>query len=156
MNIIEDTGQKIGLHEIKNNWFNSNNHKITRCHLPCGDYALFPTISVDTKQNMEEIATNLCSTKAEHVRVRNEMLLAQRNNCKLIFLVENENGISDISQVHTWEDKRNIKNKKHKPVDAERLQKTMLTMESKYGCKFLFCHPNESAYTIIKLLKGEF
>ena len=38
MVIIEDTGQKLGKHEIKNNYFKEHNIKVIRNKLPVGDY----------------------------------------------------------------------------------------------------------------------
>ena len=152
MYIIEDTGQKIGQHTIKNDWFCQNDIPIIRNKLPFGDYALPPSVAVDTKRDMEEIAGNICGGKAEHNRFKRECIKAKDAGCKLYFLVENNNGISSIDDVHTWINPRYI----YQPgcVQGDRLEKAMRTMQERYGCTFLFCKPEESAEIIQKLLTG--
>lgn len=51
MVIIEDTRQKSGQHELKHQCFEDMNVTLVRNMLPFGDYALPPSVSVDTKAN---------------------------------------------------------------------------------------------------------
>lgn len=151
MIIQEDTRQKIDKHDIKHQKFAELSVELVRCKLPFGDYAPVPPISIDTKENMDEIANNICGK--EHKRFINECKNARDAGCKLIILVENELGITDISQVHTWQNPRVI----YSPncVQGARLQKAMQTISERYGVTFLFCHPNDSA-SIIKNILGEY
>lgn len=183
MIILEDVAQKVGKHVEKNNWFSDNDIKVLRFPLPVGDYIIandkvldvirrknkrendikkmdfvgtYDTV-VDTKKDIQELYSDLIQ---DHLRFNDELILAQNNGIKLYILVENKDGIKSLDDFIWWKNPRLFmwikKGKKGKPpVDAERLQKTMLTMQEKYGCKFLFCQPSESAYTITKLLKGE-
>lgn len=153
MYIIEDTGQKIGQHTIKNNGFSSMNIPVIRNKLPFGDYALPPKKAVDTKRNMEEIAQNICGCKKEHLRFKNECIKAKEAGCKLYFLVENVVGISSIDDVHTWINPRCIESPSC--VQGDRLEKAMKTMRDRYGCEFLFCKPEEAADIIVKILGGD-
>lgn len=149
MTIQEDTRQKVGEHEIKHQWFSENGVGIVRCKLPFGDYAPIPPVSIDTKRNMDEIAQNICGK--EHRRFINECKAARAAGCALIILVENDLGITDLSQVHTWINPRNIYS--DKCVQGDRLQKAMETISERYGVRFMFCRPEESAQIILETIK---
>ena len=58
--IIEDTRQQAGKHNIKHEWFKDNGVEIIRSKITFGDYCLPPAVSIDTKENMDEIANNIC------------------------------------------------------------------------------------------------
>ena len=147
MVIIEDTRQKSGMHELKHSHFDEMGVQIVRNMLPFGDYALPPTISVDTKANMEEIAQNIGS---DHKRFKRECVAARDAGCQLIILVENTEGISSVNEVHKWINPDLIY--RPRAITGERLQKAMFTMSMRYGVRFEFCKPEESAEKIIELL----
>lgn len=153
--IQEDTRQKAGKHDLKHEYFNQRDISIIRCKLPFGDYALVPSVSIDTKENMDEIAANICGS--EHRRFITECKAAKEAGTQLIILVENELGITDISQVHTWLNPRVIYSPKC--VQGDRLQKAMETINQRYGTIFLFCAPDEAGKRIMEILttwkKGE-
>ena len=154
MYIIEDTAQKIGKHDIKNQWWSENGVTVTRCHLPFGDYCLPPKVAIDTKANISEIATNMCGTSKEHIRFREECKKARDHGCKLYFLIENEDNVKCIEDLVNWYNPR-LKITP-KAVTGQRLAKAMKTMEERYGCSFMFCTPEESAQRIQEILqKGE-
>ena len=148
MVIIEDTRQQSGKHDIKHNWFVTHGISLVRCKLPWGDYAIAPKVSIDTKRDMDEIAGNICGR--EHKRFINECKAARDAGCKLIILVENDLGISDISQVHLWDNPRSIYSADC--IQGARLQKAMITIQERYGVTFLFCSPEDSAEKITELL----
>lgn len=195
MIVLEDKGQKEKKHIAKNKYFASKNIDVMRVPLPVGDYVLMNdkiqdvidrkskrelelkkmdflgtyNVSVDTKENLEEVVNNICG-KA-HPRFRDECILAQNNNIKLYILVENLDGIKTVQDVFSWVNPRRkryfeIKNKqqygkcfsvklpKTPPTSGEILAKAILTMQAKYGVEFLFCKPLESAAKIIELLGG--
>lgn len=151
MHIQEDTRQKAGKHEIKHQFFLENDIGVVRCKLPFGDYAPVPPVSIDTKENMDEIANNICGK--EHKRFINECKAAKSAGCQLIILVENELGITDISQVHTWINPRVI----YSPncVQGARLQKAMETISERYGVQFQFCAPADAGKRIMEIM-GEY
>jgi ribosome-associated protein len=148
MVIIEDTRQQAGKHDIKHQWFEENSVQTIRSKLPFGDYAAVPELSVDTKRNMDEIAQNICGK--EHKRFINECKAAKSAGCQLVILIENEDGITDISMVHTWINPRSI----YSPncVQGPRLQKAMETISERYGVQFMFCPPEKAAQKIIEVL----
>ena len=147
MVIIEDTRQKSGMHELKHSHFNEMGVQLVRNMLPFGDYAKPPTISVDTKANMEEIAQNIGSN---HQRFKRECIAARDAGCQLIILVENTEGISSVKDVHKWINPDLIY--RPRAITGERLQKAMITMSERYGVRFEFCEPEKSAKRIIELL----
>lgn len=148
IHIIEDTRQKAGKHDIKHSFFITNSIDVIRCKLPFGDYAPVPPVAIDTKENMDEIAGNICGK--EHKRFINECKAAKAAGCKLIILVENDVGITDISDVHTWINPRVV----YSPncVQGARLQKAMETISERYGVTFLFCTPENAGQIITEIL----
>lgn len=147
-NIQEDTRQKAGKHDTKHSFFEANEVNVVRCKLPFGDYAPVPPVSIDTKENMDEIAGNICGK--EHTRFINECKSARSAGCQLIILVENDVGITDISEVHNWINPRVV----YSPncVQGPRLQKAMETISERYGVQFLFCHPEDAGRIITEIL----
>lgn len=150
--IIEDTRQQKDQHEIKHNYFSDNGIDLIRCKLPFGDYALPPRVAVDTKKGLSEIANNICGARDEHQRFKRECILARDAGCKLVFLIENDEGISDINQVHLWKNPRTPFNPKC--VQGDRLEKAMKTMSERYGCVFLFCSFSDTGRMIMEILKA--
>lgn len=148
--IQEDTRQQAGKHDLKHDWFAAHGVELVRSKLPFGDYALVPPVAVDTKKDMEEIAANICGK--EHTRFINECKAAKAAGCTLVILVENTVGIRELSQVHTWVNPRAIYSRNC--VQGSRLQKAMETISERYGVRFLFCQPEESAERILAILWG--
>lgn len=152
MNLIEDTRNQIGKHEIKHAAFDAAGDKLLRCKLPVGDYALFPRVAVDTKADMAEIAQNIGGTASEHARFREELKLAREYGCQLFVLVENEDGIEELAQVQYWDNPRRAFSER--AIQGPQLMKAMQTMQERYGVIFMFCRPSEAAGTIKELLRG--
>lgn len=130
MLLIEDDGQKVGKHILKNNYWHKNSVEVARLPLPVGDYILCNekvrdvierkkerginvkkmdflgtyNVSVDSKKDMQEIVGNICGK--QHTRFRDEAILAQNNNIQLYILVENTDGIKSIDDVFRWHNPR--------------------------------------------------
>ena len=130
MIILEDMGQKEEKHIVKNKWFYENGIDVIRVPLPVGDYVVANekvmdvldrkekrnikpkkmdflgtySIAVDTKENIGEIANNICGKS--HDRFRDECILAQNNGIQLYILVENEDGVNDIRDLFEWDNPR--------------------------------------------------
>lgn len=98
---------------------------------------------------------------------------AQNSGIRLYILVENEDKVTSIDDLSLWQNPRlgilvngkemigfwgngkpRYKKVQKYPYAAtgEWLAKACLTMEEKYGCKFLFCKPEESGSKILELL----
>ena len=101
------------------------------------------------------------------------LLRAKHYGVKLYIVVENMDGVGSIDDLFRWVNPRLLimKNStiqigwnrngtpKYKRIQkypnamkGETLAKACMTMELKYGCKFLFCRPEESAELIMQLL----
>lgn len=191
--VVEDTGQKEGEHLIKHAWWSNHQIAYRRFPLPVGDYVLANhkiadvvnrkiargisikkmdflgtyNICVDTKKDIQEIIGNICGKS--HGRFRDECILAQNNNIKLIILVENRDNVYNFDDLIEWDNPRrakydkikqlkergkakNVKLAKLPPTSGRTLARAMQTMEAKYGVKFLFCSPEESGETIMRIL----
>ena len=151
LHIIEDTRQQAGKHELKHEKWAAHGDTIHRCALPCGDYALFPVVSVDTKNSMQEIAQNIGGTAKEHARFRRELVKAKDNGCHLYILIENEDGIRSVDDVARWWNPRIAESPR--AITGERLCKAMHTMQERYGCTFVFCTPEQAAGMIYLILE---
>jgi ribosome-associated protein len=139
-------------------------------------------LSIDTKQDLQEVYSNVVQ---DHCRFRNEMLLAKTNEAVLYVLVEHSDNINTLEDVKAWNNPRIAKycfdlkkklgifgdipiwalynqakakglNPIRPPVESEQLYKKMVTIEGKYGTKFLFCKKSETGKRIVELLGGGF
>jgi len=171
MILLEDTRQQAGKHDLKHEWFEKHGIEIRRCRLYAGDYTL-PTnqsVCIDTKKDIGELIQDV---QTDHVRFRDELLRSKEAGIKLYILVENEGRYVDyrktiwnatvrcIDDLNAWKNPRLYIKKNGKPVYPKAMPGTQLakichTMEERYGCKFLFCKPDESAKLIIDLLQGK-
>lgn len=151
MILIEDSRQQKDKHETKHSYFKAEGTSLLRCKIPVGDYCLPPKVAVDTKASISEIAQNIGGTREEHQRFIREVKLAQEIGTQLYILVENTDGINTVEDVIRWTNPRTEYSPKC--IQGPRLAKAMRTIESRYGCTFMFCHPDEAAETIIDLLR---
>lgn len=152
MVIIEDTRQQKGRHDLKHEHFEADGISLIRCKLPFGDYSLPPAVAVDTKKGLEEICGNICGAAEEHKRFKRECIAARDAGCHLYILVENDEGITDLEQVHTWINPRVVRFPNC--AQGPQLQKAMRTMSERYGVTFLFCAFEDSAEIIEGILKN--
>ncbi len=131
------------------------------------------SVCVDSKYSIQEIVTDVCGP--QHARFRDELVLAQNNRIKVFVLIDNRDGVTCIDDLNDWINPRSkiltldkaaeplaytstgkpIYRKKSKYPNAtkgEQLAKALRTMETKYGCTFCFCTPEESGAEIVRLL----
>ena len=185
MTILEDVNNKSGKHGVKNDFWTASGIEVVRQRLPVGDYVLMNDkiqdvftrkekrgisvkmmdllgsydIAVDSKKDIQELVSDICGKS--HDRFRDECVLAQNNGIKLIILVENTAGITDLRELHRWVNprlfiRRGGKQLYPKATRGVTLMKSCITMEKKYApLQFLFCHPNESGQKILELLGGD-
>lgn len=76
------------------------NHPVSK--LMVGDYMNYdnPRLIIDRKQNLSELCNNVCQ---DHERFRKELIRAQENDIKMIFLVEHGKGIERLrSYKYCW------------------------------------------------------
>lgn len=173
MIIFEDTRNQIGKHSLKHEWFKNNGVEVKRTKLYAGDYTL-PTnqsVCIDSKMSILEVINDV---QADHVRFRAEMQRAAEAGIKLYILVENQGCYIDyrqtrwnptvrcIEDLNNWTNPRLLIMKKGgipkypKAMKGTQIAKICKTMEERYGCKFVFCRPDEAGKMIVEILtKGE-
>ena len=149
MVIIEDTRNKLEHHKAKNDYWSEHGDEIIRCKLAFGDYAEPPKIAVDTKQNLLEIATNMCGAGAERKRFREECKAAKNAGCKLVFLIEYRSVKEPAELIG-----RKIRLMNKKIIEGEQLYTAMVTMSERYGCTFEFCDPKDAGQRIKEILEN--
>ena len=144
--IVEDTRQKDGKHQLKHIGFNNLGVDLLRCKLPFGDYALPPAVSVDTKENLEEIAGNLCGSKKERDRFIRECKAAAAAGCQLIIMVETEHrgSLLDLGAIRLGNGMT---------VTGLQLHRAMTAVAGRYGVRFVLVRPEDAAGQIVKLLE---
>ena len=151
-----DTRNKPGKHDLKHKYFEERGIKTIRTKLYVGDYAFVGgTVCVDTKASIQELANNV---DQQHERFRNEMVKAREAGYALVFLVENEDGVTDLASLPTWVNPRNAINRRkglRPPISGARLAKACATMERKYGVRFAFCTPEEAGARVMEILVSE-
>lgn len=150
MIIIEDTRQQTNKHNAKHKAFTDAGDRVFRCKLIVGDYCIAPSVSVDTKQDIKEIASNMCGSIAEKQRFARECKIANEIGCKLVFLIEDNKYkcIEDLYGKKIWMHSKSV-------IQGDQLALAMITMQNRYGVEFQFCSPNETADRIKQILTNE-
>ena len=146
--IVEDSRQKVGKHQQKHIGFEDLGVGLLRCKLPFGDYALPPAVSVDTKENLEEIAGNLCGSKKERDRFIRECKAAAAAGCQLVIMVETEHAGSLL-------DLGDIRIGSGKVVTGLQLYRAMTAVSGRYGVRFVLVRPEDAAKEIMRILHGK-
>lgn len=146
MVIIEDTRQKDGKHQLKHIGFEDLEVGLLRCKLPFGDYALPPAVSVDTKENLEEIAGNLCGSMKERNRFIRECKAAAAAGCQLVIMVETDHdgSLLDLGAIRIGSGK---------VVSGLQLHRAMTAVAGRYGVRFVLVRPEDAAKEITKILQ---
>lgn len=149
MTLIEDTRNKVGKHKNIAAYCQRCGIELVREKLDYGDY-MFPGghISIDTKQNLEEVASNLLNrSHRDSIRFWNEVRNAHKNGIKLVILVEHGGEIKTINDVPKWKSK-------YSQVTGRRLIDEMIRTEMAYGVRWCFCDRRSTAKRIIEILSG--
>lgn len=126
---------------------------ITHLHgkaLNVGDYMRIdnPHISIDRKQNLNELCNNVCQ---ESARFKRELQRAIDNEIKLIVLVEHSEDIKTLDDVRLWVNPRQETSRYC--VSGDQLHKTLTMFNCAYGVEFQFCSKAETGKRIIQILE---
>lgn len=153
--IIEDTRQQLhgrDKHSEKHKAWAAMGVSLIRSKLAFGDYALPPAVSVDTKRSIQELAGNI---QQDHERFKRELVAARDAGCDLVVLTENTHGIRSLADLEEWiepeHEFRTRRNAKRRIIGAQ-LASACATMHERYGARFVFCAPGESAELIVRIL----
>ena len=142
--IICDTREKKNSHILK--YFETHNIEYVERKLDVGDYmdSDNPQLSIDRKQNLEEIAGNLCTASNRFWR---EVRRARESGVKLIVLIEHSGTIHNIEDVKQWKSK-------YSRVTGRRLTEEMYKVHIAYHVEFLFCDKRSTGRRIYEIIKG--
>lgn len=105
-----------------------------------------PSITVDTKYGLDELAKNL-TNRTDHARFMREVRRAYAARITLVVLIE-QRGIKDTNDVLKWRSK-------HSGVTGSAVVREMFRLQMAYGVKFLFCDKRSTGRMIMEILKGE-
>ena len=151
MVLYEDSRQQPGKHRNIHAYCEQAGIEIIRQALNVGDYQIAGkgNISVDTKQDVAELASNIFQS---HERFRAECERAQRCEIQLIVLIEEALPGGRLDQ---WQSPLGRDGKPKHRFDPKILRKAMLTMQDRYGVKFRFCDGRSTGRVLLEYLKGE-
>lgn len=144
--LIVDTREKRWKHIEEYLYCHNIEYKIQK--LDIGDYMLAenPRISIDRKANLDEISSNLMSGQGNYHRFLKEVKRAKFEGVKLIILIEGTN-CKCLDDVKLWRSK-------YSNITGGWLFRQMKNLSYGYGVEFRFCRKNQTAKTILNLLKG--
>ena len=151
--ILRDTRQQKEEHIIKE--FDKQGILHIRTGLPSADYMaviydkekgfyLDYSILIDTKKDIEEIASNLCNSQ-NHQRILREIQKGKDLGAKQFVFLINGGKIKTIEDLQNW-------SSPHTKVRGETLLKIMNTMKTRYNVRFIIVPKKNMGEMIIKLL----
>lgn len=146
-----DTRQQKGKHENIDKWFLAHDVAFEYKKLDFGDYIRadgLSNISIDTKQNISELAGNLGK---DHPRFKREVLRANAAGFKLIVLIEQGFPYRCIENIAYWIPKR-YTHAKTRPMQGGTLLRIIRTMERKYNIEFILCDKKRTARILCDIL----
>lgn len=146
--IIEDTRQKKDKHDAKHRYWVQTGTPYIRSGLPFGDYWATPRIAIDTKQDIKEIALNVCGNTHEKKRFRDECDKAKTAGCKLVFLIEDKHytGTDDLYGKSIWIHDGRV-------ISGDSIATGMNQLHERFGVEFRFCDPADAGRIIKELLE---
>ena len=150
MIIIQDFREKHGHHNEIFEYCKANNILLYRMKLEVGDYMLgtfengkytpMGSRSIDTKQDLAELATDLYKDK---IAFNKKYRKCYDNGIQLYVLVEQE--VKTLRDIVKW-------SSPHTRVNGRLLLDMIDRLRKSYGVRFVFCPKNQTADNIIKIL----
>lgn len=150
MIIIQDFREKHGHHSEISDYCKDNHILLYRMKLEVGDYMLgtfdngkyTPTghISIDTKQDLSELAADLYKDK---IAFNKKYRKCYDNKIQLYVLVEQE--VKTLRDIVNW-------SSPHTRINGRLLLDMIDRLRKSYGVKFVFCPKNQTAQNIIRIL----
>lgn len=145
-----DTREKIHKKRHILDYFANNNIGVEITKLDVGDYCIKGDefISIDTKRNLMELATNMF---CDRIRFEKECIRAKNKGIKLIILIEEK---FDKEKLLQWRPRQDIDGKRFLNIHGKQVYNEMKRYAQVFGVKFRFCHKLATGNMIIKLLKN--
>lgn len=148
MVLLEDTRNKIGKHKNVHAYCAKHGIEIVRQCLDVGDYMLPDgKISVDTKKDLSELATNLLNPQ-DKKRFMREVKRAREAGIQLVVLCEHGKGVKCLQDVAGWQSE-------YSPVNGRALLDRMYKLSVSYGVRFEFCSKRSTGKRIVEILEGK-
>ena len=115
--------------------------------LDFGDY-MVPggSVSVDRKQNLDELAANLCTS--DRKRFWNEIRNAKKHGIRLVILCEHGGSIHKVMDVLGWKSA-------YSKITGQQIYRAMFQVAAAYGVEFQFCDKRSTGRRIIEILEEE-
>ena len=144
--LIEDTRNKADKHRNVASYCDKHGIELVRQKLEVGDYALPDgNVAVDTKENLNEVATNLMN-RSDASRFWREVRRAREMGVRLVILVEHGGQIKTIRDVPKWKSQ-------YTPVTGRKLIDEMIRCEMAYGVEWQFCDKRSTGKRIMEILR---
>ena len=157
--LMTDTRQHEHKHDAKEAYWSRKGIKVIRSKLYCGDITLLhdQRVCIDTKANLGEWASNIVH---DHARVAAEADRAYENGIRLVFLIENNEGIRSIDEIAKWSNSRWRRWHKQRsgqkpPISSEQLAKATKTFAEHHHCIFAFTSVENAGRAVLYLLTGK-
>lgn len=148
MVLLEDTRNKIGKHKNVHAYCEKHGIELIRECLDVGDYMLPDgKISVDTKKDLSELATNLLNPQ-DKKRFMREVRRAREQGIQLVVLCEHGGKIKCLQDVAGWRSE-------FSPVTGRALLDRMYKLSVSYGVRFEFCSKRNTGKRIVEILEGK-
>ena len=148
MVLLEDTRNKEGKHTNVHRYCEKHGIEIVRQCLEVGDYMLPDgKISVDTKKDLSEVASNLLNRR-DSSRFWREVRKSRELGIQLVVLCEHGGQVKTINDVVKWRSKFN-------QVTGRRLVDEMIRLEMSYGVRWVFCDKRSTGRLIMEILEGK-
>lgn len=152
MLIIQDCREKCGHHLAIEQYCKTHEIPLIRKRLEVGDYMLgeikcgkvvpIGKRSIDTKQDLAELSSDLYRDKTEFNKKYRK---CYENGIELYVLVEQE--IKSLNDILSW-------SSPHSKISGKMLYDMIDRVRKSYGVKFVFCRKENVAQTIINILTG--
>lgn len=141
--IICDTRERKNQHIL--DYFDRHNIEYEIRKLDTADYwnDENPNVLIDRKQNLNEVAQNLCSPDSS--RFWNEIRRSYSEKKRMIILVEHGGSIKSLADVSSWQSK-------YSRISGSRLQAEMYRVGIAYNIQFDFCSKRSTGKRIMELL----
>lgn len=150
MLIIQDQREKRGHHSVIETYCKEHEIPLMRKRLEVGDYMLgeikcgrvvpIGRRSIDTKQDLSELSSDLYRDKTEFNKKYRK---CYENGIELYVLVEQE--ITSLNDILSW-------SSPHSKISGKMLYDMIDRVRKSYGVKFVFCRKENVAQTIINIL----
>lgn len=143
--IIVDSREKKNQHIL--DYFDRKGEQYQVRKLSTGDYMdpSFPSITIDRKRNLEELAGNVCTSDGRFWR---EVRRSREEGLKMIVLIEHGGQIKSMADVPKW-------SSKYSRVTGRRLFDELFKIHVAYQVEFLFCDKRSTGRRILELLRNE-